>query len=413
MNKRTLPKGSKKDLRDHAMAVKQLMIDFTQRKLRVVPSAGKRLFMKGWPTRKLSVDDIRNEFERWRDYSIRLGFPLNFAVVTGSDTGLTVLDVDTELNPEAPYLFYEEFIDDDRDVYVVSGGLGLHAYYRYVAGLKSGVVTVEVQGRPVKVEIKGWHHSITAPGSLHPETGRLYKLGGTESWRKLMMKNDTPARLIGLRREMPKELEELLREAQHKPRSRSSVRSTTRDVPIVEVDDDEGAVARNKKFRELLEDIVEPWRVRDIVRAALKHRPCAKGSRTADLTRFMGSIRGKVATSQIADVLWAYTRCYHYPPIGRSQIDATARSAMKWKARRVSMEADALQLLETPRSERELRKELKRDRKVVHALIMELLERGLIASRGSGRGRKLYKVPTVFCRVSGRELKNKKRRKKK
>ena len=124
----------------------------------VTPLDGKRPILLGWQ-RGLPVtpDMIR----RW----VAEGY--NLGIVCGAPSGgLVVIDIDPAHGGTVP-----AELKDVATVTAITGGGGLHIYLRAPADVKVGC---SVGTLAPGVDVKGDGGLVVLPGSIHPDTGKVY-----------------------------------------------------------------------------------------------------------------------------------------------------------------------------------------------------------------------------------------------
>lgn len=93
----------------------------------------------------------------------------NIGMPTGSASGIAVVDIDDPENAEA---IAQELGLDEQPTWVVrTGGGGLQLYFRIPAGI---AVKNSVKRVHPMVDIRGDGGQVVLPGSIHPDTGRMY-----------------------------------------------------------------------------------------------------------------------------------------------------------------------------------------------------------------------------------------------
>ncbi|MEW6327661.1 MAG: bifunctional DNA primase/polymerase [Thermodesulfobacteriota bacterium] len=111
--------------------------------------------------RRASEDEVRGWFHQWRD--------ANVAIVTGSISGLIVLDVDPKHGGDASLAGMEEVHGPlPRTIEAVTGGSGRHVYFAHPGGIIRNKV-----GLAAGIDLRGDGGCVVAPPSLHP-SGQRY-----------------------------------------------------------------------------------------------------------------------------------------------------------------------------------------------------------------------------------------------
>lgn len=93
----------------------------------------------------------------------------NIGMPTGSASGIVVIDIDDPANAEA---IAQELGLDEQPTWVVrTGGGGLQLYFRIPPSvtIKNSVKRVHPM-----VDVRGEGGQVVLPGSIHPDTGRMY-----------------------------------------------------------------------------------------------------------------------------------------------------------------------------------------------------------------------------------------------
>lgn len=93
----------------------------------------------------------------------------NIGMPTGSASGIVVVDIDDPANAEA--IATELGLDEKATWVVRTGGGGLQLYFRIPQGvtIKNSVKRVHPM-----VDVRGEGGQVVLPGSIHPDTGRMY-----------------------------------------------------------------------------------------------------------------------------------------------------------------------------------------------------------------------------------------------
>ena len=127
---------------------------YMERGWRFTPLNGKVPIKKGWPDNPATLEEIRNHVARGG----------NVGLITGKMSGIIVLDVDCEKGGEIP-----EGLPETATVR--TGGGGYHFYFS--AG--SASISNSVGKVAPYVDVRGEHGQVVFPGSVHPDTGGVYK----------------------------------------------------------------------------------------------------------------------------------------------------------------------------------------------------------------------------------------------
>lgn len=115
---------------------------------------GKKPIVQNWPKNPATQEQIDAHLERGG----------NVGVITGTASGIVVVDVDAAKGGQIP-----KGLPDT--VAVATGGGGYHFYFRY----PEGVVIKNSAGKLGEhVDVRGDGGQVVAEGSIHPETGNRY-----------------------------------------------------------------------------------------------------------------------------------------------------------------------------------------------------------------------------------------------
>ena len=153
-------------------------LEYLDQGLSVIPVGTDKRPLIAWKQfqkRQASEDEVYQWFERWPD--------ANIAIVTGSISGIIVVDGDGEIGAR--------WICDNlprTSLYVATGREnGCHCYYR----LPQGLIIQSANGFRPKVDVKAEGGYVVAPPSLH-QTGRRYSWvcrDGLDGWKDLFELN--------------------------------------------------------------------------------------------------------------------------------------------------------------------------------------------------------------------------------
>ena len=127
-----------------------------------IPLHGKAPYQKGW-IEKTSFNSMD-------------GFASgdNVGIMTGEKSGVLVIDVDMKENGVQTWAQWtQEFGIPDTPT-VITGGGGLHVYFKYEPGFKSNNRVASVDNKVVGIDIKTDGGQVVYPGSIHPDTRQKY-----------------------------------------------------------------------------------------------------------------------------------------------------------------------------------------------------------------------------------------------
>ena len=116
---------------------------------------------KAYQTRKPTVDQLVEWF---------VGKPRNVALVTGEISSLVVVDIEDDRS-----LAWAREHLPCTDKRVRTGGGGEHWYYKHPGCPVKNKVRIKTGDPNIKIDIRGDGGYVLAPGSVHPETGRVYE----------------------------------------------------------------------------------------------------------------------------------------------------------------------------------------------------------------------------------------------
>lgn len=139
--------------------MEKLLENFNLNKYSVIPLDGKRPIQKGW-------DKHCIEKQTYSDIQTHTG---NFGITTGPASGLLVLDVDDIKSFEATCI--ENGWDLPETLTVRTGSGGIHYYFQYPT---DGQQYLNRSRQKQGFDIRGIGGQVVAPGSIHPETDKLY-----------------------------------------------------------------------------------------------------------------------------------------------------------------------------------------------------------------------------------------------
>lgn len=144
------------------------LIDYAERLqaagLDLIPLKGKAPLEKEWRRRRYTSDELKAHIERGRNLGIRL------------PDDMLVVDVDPRNFDEGRDVLaeFEERIGVKLDLWpqTKTGSGGLHVFMKVPPGTHVRNELEEFRG----IEFKAFGRQVVAPGSIHPGTGRAYKL---------------------------------------------------------------------------------------------------------------------------------------------------------------------------------------------------------------------------------------------
>ncbi len=131
----------------------------------VAPLRGKKPLLKGW--QNFSLEDSRKATIE----EIRKGNADNMGIVTGKSSEIVVVDIDIRENGINNWLGLIEGHQMEETFVVETGSGGYHIYYQYDPRLSS---CRKITGWGIDFKSDGGQ--VVAPGSIHPDTGRLYTI---------------------------------------------------------------------------------------------------------------------------------------------------------------------------------------------------------------------------------------------
>jgi hypothetical protein len=136
-------------------------LDCAARGWRVRPLSGKKPILVGWPE-KASTDP--DTISRWWTQHPNA----NVGIATGAASGLVVLDLDGEAGSDTRAKLEQDHGPLPSTIEVLTGA-GVHIYFRH-----PGSAIGNRKGLLPGLDVRGDAGNVVAPGSTHPETGRMY-----------------------------------------------------------------------------------------------------------------------------------------------------------------------------------------------------------------------------------------------
>ena len=166
------------------------------------PIHGKAPFRRGWQTEPPADHDTTTEWARHGNIALR----------TGQVSGVVVIDDDTEGGSGTAELELPETVT------VVTGSGKRHFYFRCPEGRLGN----SSRGLPKKVDVRGDGGCIVFPGSIHPDTGDMYRWAPGRSPDEIELA------------ELPESVLARLRKAPNKPApAPATTRGNMVDLPIL------------------------------------------------------------------------------------------------------------------------------------------------------------------------------------
>src|SRR4030042_1828112 len=132
----------------------------------VTPLQGKKPILKGW--QNYSLEDSRNDTIS----ALQRGKADNFGIITGTISGIVVVDIDLRENGIDNWLNMIQGHQMEETFIVETGSGGYHIYYQYDPRLSS---SRKLPG--LGIDFKSDGGQVVAPGSVHPDTGNIYTVG--------------------------------------------------------------------------------------------------------------------------------------------------------------------------------------------------------------------------------------------
>lgn len=368
---------------EHAEKIIDVMSRLSEANHAVAALKGKKPIEDGFLDSPPSPDDVRQRHKLWAYSARQAEAPLNFALLTGANHNLTVLDVDV-LGGGTVDGFVHQYLSADDMIVRTGGGTNIHAYFHHEPNLRSSAVYLTHGSTKLRIEVKGDRLSATGPGSISPTTGGLYQVISLAS-----AVDDPLEDLLANLTEMPAALIEAIQTA---PRAGSSAPSGKRVTAAVAFS--ASISERTTELRSFITPIVEAGNVGPILAAARTHPPVSE-ARNRDLVSFCGQVLGLTHGADLGAVLEAYTRCFHDPPLPSDNVHSVADAATRWMSRKVSLNDDIVDLLRRkgPMAERWLAHHLRRDKNVIHKAVEDLIGQRQVFKRGKGRSSKVYPAP--------------------
>ncbi|MCH7912317.1 MAG: bifunctional DNA primase/polymerase [Deltaproteobacteria bacterium] len=144
------------------MSFSEEVLDYVKGGYSVIPISPKGkeplVLWKEFQTRRPEEEEIKNWWKKWPD--------ANVGIVTGSISGVVVIDCDSE---EAVNRFVEDY-PEAGDTLQVKTGKGRHFYFRSEPGIRNDVGSLLGSG----IDIRGEGGFVVAPPSVH-ENGTVYQ----------------------------------------------------------------------------------------------------------------------------------------------------------------------------------------------------------------------------------------------
>lgn len=139
---------------------------FVDNRFAVTPLQGKKPILKGWQNYRL--EDSRNVTVE----ALQKGRADNFGILTGKMSGIVVVDIDIRENGISNWLEMIQGYQMEETFVVETGSGGYHIYYQYDPRLSS---SRKLTG--LGIDFKSDGGQVVAPGSIHPDTGKIYTVG--------------------------------------------------------------------------------------------------------------------------------------------------------------------------------------------------------------------------------------------
>jgi len=130
---------------------------------KIIPLNGKTPIIQDWPNRATADLEVIRSW--WRANP-----KANVGILCGQKSGLVVIDIDPRNGGEDSFnALLSEFGPIPPTPKVLTGGGGMHLYFRY----PSGYSIAKSKPRP-GVDIQSNGSQVVAPPSIHPTTGKRY-----------------------------------------------------------------------------------------------------------------------------------------------------------------------------------------------------------------------------------------------
>lgn len=168
-------------------------LSYAKMGLAVIPLHGKRPFFDNWV--EVATSEPKT-VERWWTQ----GPHDNIGIATGPKSKVFVFDVDPRNGGKDTYEMLQEEHGAFPDTWqVVTGGGGIHLYFRYPAfSIKS------VSGVYPGIDIKGDGGQVVAPPSIHPDTHAPYEWDGLTPFERQRIAEAPPWLLERLEQNLPR-----------------------------------------------------------------------------------------------------------------------------------------------------------------------------------------------------------------
>ncbi len=133
-----------------------------------IPLVGKRPILTSWE--RSTRDNAMAQLQSIPNFN-------NLGILTGESGGVTVVDIDNSHDKSGSDSFVrilnEAGLSYPNTLRVATGGGGTHLFFKY-AGPQLLSAPLRRHGQRLSIDIKNNGGQVVAPGSIHPETGRLY-----------------------------------------------------------------------------------------------------------------------------------------------------------------------------------------------------------------------------------------------
>lgn len=150
---------------DHPVIEKLKKLNLLQR-FSLIPLNGKVPFERKWEQWCAERRELKQE-----DFFDKKGSPLNVGICCGKASSVLVLDVD-DVNIFEDYARSQGWVIP-KTLTVQTGRGGIHYYYNYP---DDGNIYSNASKGNLGFDIRGAGGQIVAPGSIHPDTGKAYKI---------------------------------------------------------------------------------------------------------------------------------------------------------------------------------------------------------------------------------------------
>ena len=159
-------------------------LDLIDQGLVPTPLVGKRPIIKGW--QKTTLENAEKKLSEASNYN-------NVGILTGKPSNITVVDIDGKEGLKnfrkvlkAANLKSTGKVQTLFDTYTVKTGRnGYHIYFKYVGDTLSSAPLRKKKSQHINVDIKNDGGQVVAAGSIHPDTGKEYRVINDSRMRKM------------------------------------------------------------------------------------------------------------------------------------------------------------------------------------------------------------------------------------